>query len=155
MQPPHLLFTQPRPKRCATHCYIARNIHYHQQFTRINPFWPASAGSASLYGAKACNLNVVPPNELHANIPGRGVNAIQDTKGQGLAVVSGSNSGKDNKGSQPANLMDAAQRKQILLQQALPPGAPNNLMVLILFNKFLLVVDMLYITELYPNFVFK
>ncbi|XP_031272100.1 protein TIME FOR COFFEE [Pistacia vera] len=126
VQPPNLLFSQPRPKRCATHCYIARSIHYLQQFTRMNPFWPAAASSASLYGAKACNLNVGPPTELHGTVPGKGVNNAQD-KGQGLAIFPGP-TGKDNKGSQHANLMDAAQRKQVLLQQALPPGAPSNML---------------------------
>ncbi|GAV90509.1 hypothetical protein CFOL_v3_33918 [Cephalotus follicularis] len=123
-QPPHLLFTQPRPKRCATHCYIARNIHYHQQFTRMNPFWPAAAGSASIYGAKVGNLNVVPPTDLHGTIPGRDVNSVQD-KGHGLAIYPG-HTVKD-KGSQATNMVDA-QRKQILLQQALPPGAPSNIL---------------------------
>lgn len=93
----------------------------------MNPFWPAAASPASLYGAKACNLNVVPPTELHGTVPGKGVNNAQD-KGQGLAIYPGP-TGKDNKGSQHANLMDAAQRKQVLLQQALPPGAPSNILV--------------------------
>ncbi|KAJ6356434.1 hypothetical protein OIU78_004522 [Salix suchowensis] len=82
VQPPHIIFSQPRPKRCATHCYIARNIQCHQQCTRMNPFWPPAAGSALQHGAKACNMNGVPSTDLHA---------------------------------------DTAQRKQILLQQALPP----------------------------------
>ncbi|KAJ6980661.1 LOW QUALITY PROTEIN: protein TIME FORFFEE-like isoform X3 [Populus alba x Populus x berolinensis] len=71
MEAPCLLqpYSQPRPKRCATHCYIARNIHCYQQFTRMNPFWPPAAGSALQYGAKACNMNVVPSADLHA---GRG-----------------------------------------------------------------------------------
>lgn len=123
IQPPHLLFNQPRPKRCETHCYIARNIYYHQQMSRMNPFWPVAAGSGSLYGGKHCNPNVLPP-ELHGNIPGRGVNSAQD-KGQGLAMFPGP-SAKD-KSSQTANLVDA-QRKQIVLQQALPPGAPSNIL---------------------------
>lgn len=119
--PPHLLFNQPRPKRCATHCYIARTILYHQQIARMNPFWPAAAGSASLYGAKPGNLSVVPPTELHGNVPGRAAaNTAQDNKGPNLAMFPG-HTGKD-KGSQPANV-DNSSRKQILLQQALPPGA--------------------------------
>ncbi|GLT53181.1 hypothetical protein SLA2020_264700 [Shorea laevis] len=126
IQPPHLLFTQPRPKRCATHCYIARNILYHQQIARMNPFWPAAAGPASLYGAKPCNLNVVPPAELHGNIPGRGVNSAQD-KGQGLAMFTG-HTGKDKGSQAAANIVDASQRKQILLQPALPQGAPSNIL---------------------------
>ncbi|MFQ6632466.1 hypothetical protein Gotur_009695 [Gossypium turneri] len=124
--PPHLLFSQPRPKRCATHCYIARNIHNHQQIMKMNAFWPAAPGSASLYGPKACNLNVVPPSELHGNIPGRGVNSVQE-KGQGLAIFPG-HVCKDKSSQAATNMVDAAQRKQIMLQQALPPGAPNNIM---------------------------
>ncbi|XP_017610760.1 protein TIME FOR COFFEE-like isoform X2 [Gossypium arboreum] len=126
IQPPHLLFSQPRPKRCATHCYIARNIHKHQQMMKMNAFWPAAPGSASLYGPKACNLNVVPPSELHGNIPGRGVNSVQE-KGQGLAIFPG-HVCKDKSSTAANNMVDAAQRKQIMLQQALPPGAPNNIM---------------------------
>ena len=126
MQPPHLLSNQPRPKRCATHCYIARNIFYHQQMSRMNPFWPVAAGSGSLYGgAKHSNPNVLPP-ELLGNIPGRGVNPAQD-KGQGISMFP-AQSAKD-KTSQAANLVDAAQRKPIVLQQGLPPGAPSNILV--------------------------
>ncbi|XP_021691913.2 protein TIME FOR COFFEE isoform X2 [Hevea brasiliensis] len=122
IQPPHLLFSQPRPKRGATHYYIARNIHYHQQFTRMNPFWPAAAGSALQFGAKACNVNVVPSTDLHA---GRGMNSVKE-KGQGLAIFPG-HTGKE-KSSQTSNIVDNAQRKQILLQQPLPPGAPSNIL---------------------------
>ncbi|ESQ47629.1 hypothetical protein EUTSA_v10019888mg [Eutrema salsugineum] len=109
--PPHLLFNQPRPKRCATHCYIARNIQSHQQFTKMNPFWPAAAGSAPLYGAKACNLSLMPPTELQGTVLGRSSNPIPDKNSQSTSKSS-----------------DTAQRNQILLQQALPPGAANNIM---------------------------
>ncbi|KAF3514559.1 hypothetical protein F2Q69_00004074 [Brassica cretica] len=112
MQPPHLLFNQPRPKRCATHCYIARNIQSHQQFTKMNPFWPAAIGSAPLYGTKACNLSLMPPTELQGTVLGRSPNQIQDENSQSTSKSS-----------------DTAQRNQILLQQALPPGAAaNNIM---------------------------
>lgn len=123
MQP---LFSQPRSKRCATHCYIARNIHCLQQFMKINPFLQAAASSASLFGSKPPNLNVIPA-DLHGNVAVRGLNSAQE-KGNSLAS-SPSHGGKD-KGSQTASLTDSAQRKQqILIQQALPPVAPNNLMV--------------------------
>lgn len=57
----------------------------------------------------------------------RGVNNAPD-KRQGLANIP-SHNGKE-KGSQPSNASDSAQRKQqILLQQALPPVAPNNILV--------------------------
>uniref|UniRef100_A0A2P2MG48 Protein TIME FOR COFFEE-like isoform X2 n=1 Tax=Rhizophora mucronata TaxID=61149 RepID=A0A2P2MG48_RHIMU len=58
---------------------------------------------------------------------GRGLNPVQD-KGQSIAIFPGQ-TGKD-KNSQAANTVDTAQRKQqILLQQALPPGAPSNILV--------------------------
>ncbi|MFS7929976.1 putative protein time for coffee [Helianthus anomalus] len=119
------LFTNPRPKRCATHCYIARNIHCNQQFMKMNPFWPAASGSAApMFGAKPCNLNVMPSTELHANIP----QSMQD-KGQAAGIFPGYTTGKDTKSSQPATITDPAQRKQqVLLQQAMPPVAPNNIL---------------------------
>ncbi|XP_019444542.1 PREDICTED: protein TIME FOR COFFEE-like isoform X3 [Lupinus angustifolius] len=122
--PSHLLFNQPRPKRCATHCYIARNILYHQQISKMNPFWPTAAGSASLYGAKPCNLNVVPSTELHANVPNRPPNPTQD-KDNVHVMFPGHMS--NDKGSQPI-IVDNSQRKQVLLQQALPPGTPSNIL---------------------------
>ncbi|CAJ2630266.1 unnamed protein product [Trifolium pratense] len=126
--PPHLLFNQPRPKKCATHCYIARNILYNQQIARMNPFWPAAAAgsAASLYGAKpGGNLSVIPSTELHGgNVPGRATNSTQD-KGHSLAMFPG-HIGKD-KTSQPSNV-DNNSRKQILLQQTLPPGAAPNIL---------------------------
>ena len=130
-QPQPYIFNQPRPKRCATHCYIARSISVHQQIARMNSFWPAAAtaGSGPLYGAKPCNLNVVPSSaDMHSNIPGgRGVNPVQD-KGQGLAMFPGHN-GKDKASQAAAGVVDSAHRKQILLQQPLPPGAPSNILV--------------------------
>ena len=127
--PPHLLFNQPRPKRCATHCYIARNIQSHQQFTKMNPFWPAAAGSAPLYGTQACNLCLMPPTELQGTVLGRSSNPVPDQNSQSTSKSS-----------------DTAQRNQILLQQALPQGATNNIMVsfflfvhlsMLLISKFL------------------
>ncbi|KAF8089002.1 hypothetical protein N665_0522s0031 [Sinapis alba] len=109
--PPHLLFNQPRPKRCATHCYIARNIQSHQQFTKMNPFWPAAAGSSPLYGTKACNLSLMPPTELQGTVLGKRSNPVPDKTSQSTSKSS-----------------DTAQRNQILLQQALPQGATNNIM---------------------------
>lgn len=79
-----------------------------------------------MYGAKAGNLNVVPSPELLGNVPARAVNPTQD-KVQSLAMFP-SHIGKD-KVPQPANV-DNSSRKQILLQQGLPPGAaPSNILV--------------------------
>ncbi|KAI3975771.1 hypothetical protein MKX01_023197, partial [Papaver californicum] len=131
VQLPHFPPAQPRPKRCATHCYIARNIYYHQQFTRMNqPYWPAgTAASASVYGSKY-NLNGPPTetaiagNPFPGGFPGRTSNLVQD-KGQVVTALS-SHSGKD-KSSSGTNMMDCAQRKQLVLQQAPQPTASGNL----------------------------
>ena len=123
------IFTQPRPKRCATHCYIARNIHYLQQFMKINPFWPPASGTAAMFGAKPSNLNVMPSAELQGNIAGGPLQAMQD-KGPGLGIFPGHTAGKD-KAAQATTVPDpAAQRKhQVMLQQTMPPVAPNNILV--------------------------
>ncbi|KAI4304063.1 hypothetical protein MLD38_039626 [Melastoma candidum] len=123
LQPPQFLFSQPRPERCATHCYIARSISYHQQMARI-PFWPAAAGPVPRYGAKPCNVNVMPSADPNGNASARCVNALPD-KGQNLGLFP-SHSGKD-KASPAANGLES-QRKPILLQQAIPPGAPGNIL---------------------------
>ena len=99
----------------------------------MNSLWSAAAGSTLQFGAKACNINAVPTLEMQA---GRGLNTVQD-KGQGVAIFPG-HPGKD-KSSQATNTVDIAQKKQILLQQSLPHGAPNNLLVWIIFPKFVIV----------------
>ncbi|KAJ4955214.1 hypothetical protein NE237_011997 [Protea cynaroides] len=135
VQPPHLL-SQHRPKRCATHYYIARNIYYHQQFTRINPFWPAAAGSPSMYGAKPYNLNVVPPTEstilgssLQGSFAGRSLHSGQE-KVQASSTIPGHNAKDKSSAPAAANFMDVTQRKQLVLQQAqqAQPAAAGNLM---------------------------
>ncbi|GFZ08841.1 time for coffee [Actinidia rufa] len=121
------LFSHPRPKRCVTHSYIARNIHYLQQFMKMNPLWPAAAaGSTPLFGVKPCNLNAMPSAELHGNGAGRTVSSVQD-KGSGLTIFPG-HSAKD-KSSQATNIADAQRKQQILLQQALPLGTPPSNML--------------------------
>ncbi|XP_076942070.1 protein TIME FOR COFFEE-like isoform X2 [Bidens hawaiensis] len=112
------LFTHPRPKRCATHCYIARNIHYLQQFMKINPFWPpASASAAPMFGSK-------PSTDLQSHIP----QSMQD-KSQQVGIFPGQTTVKDTKSSQTTSVPDPALRKQqVLLQQAMPPVTPNNIL---------------------------
>lgn len=118
------LFTQPRPKRCATHCYIARNIHYLQQFMKINPFWPAASGPAApMLGAKHGNPNGMPSTELHVNI----TQSMQD-KSQPVGIFPGHPTGKDTKSTQSTTI-SADRKQQVLLQQAMPPVAPNNMLV--------------------------
>ncbi|XP_042516400.1 protein TIME FOR COFFEE-like isoform X2 [Macadamia integrifolia] len=134
VQPPHFVLSQPRPKRCATHYYIARNINYHQQFTRMNPFWSAAAGSASMYGAKPYNLNVAPPTEsvihgnpLQGNLAGRSLISVQD-KVQASSTISGQNAKDKSSAPAAANFMDATQRKQLVMKQAPQPAAAGNLL---------------------------
>lgn len=93
---------------------------------KMNPFWPApAAASASLFGSKPCNLNVIPGLELHGNVAVRG---SQD-KNQSVATVP-NHVGKEKGAQLQSTASDSSQRKQqILIQQALPPVAPSNLMV--------------------------
>lgn len=134
-QPPHFLFSQPRPKRCATHCYVAKNIQCHQQFLKMNSFWPAAAAAAAsstpMFGPRPpYNLNMVPAADLHGNAAGRSANIAQEKgQGQAIAFFPGQPSGSEK--VPPAgsgNAADATQKKQFLLPQSLPPGAPANIM---------------------------
>ncbi|KAL8047910.1 hypothetical protein ABFX02_07G030100 [Erythranthe guttata] len=119
MQP---LFSQPRPKRCATHCHIARNIHCLQQYMKMNPFWPGpTPPPASLFGSTR-----PPAHDPNVNVTVRGGNNNNpDNKAH-----SPNHSGKE-KISQPNINSDSSQRKQqqILIQQPLPPSvSPPNLL---------------------------
>lgn len=132
MQPPHFPLSMPRPKRCAMHHYIARSIYYNQQLTRMNPFWPAAASSASLYGgAKPYNLNFMPSTEilqkpLQGSFPAPSQNSKQ-AKGLGASAVP-SHTGKE-KSPDATNFMDATQKKHIVIQQGPQPVHPGNLLV--------------------------
>lgn len=91
----------------------------------MNSFWPAAAAgsAASLYGAKP------PSTELHGNVQGRNpVNSTHD-KGQSVAILSNHNA--KEKASQAANLAESVQRKQLLIQQTLPPGPPPSTNILV------------------------
>ncbi|XVE73127.1 hypothetical protein DITRI_Ditri11bG0092700 [Diplodiscus trichospermus] len=121
LQPPQFLLSQPRPKRCAMHHYIARNIHLHLQFTKMNHFWPAAPGSASLYGVKPNNLNMVPSaenlivgNPLQGSFPVMNLNPSEE-KGKVAASFPGLT--RKDKASDCTNLMKATQ-----------PAAAGNLM---------------------------
>lgn len=100
----------------------------------MNHFWPAAAGSASLYGgAKPYNLNFLPPTEnmilgkpLQGNFPGLSFNSKQG-KVQGAPTVSG-HTGKE-KSSEATNFIDAIPKTQFVIQQAPQPVAPGNLLV--------------------------
>lgn len=117
IEPPNFLFTQPQPGRCATHWYIAKNIQSHMQLMNSYPFWPTEARAAPLFGAKPCNLNVVPTAD---------VNPAQD-KGQALAYFPGPQPAVKDKDAQPTtNIADGPQKKRFY--QVLPPGGPSNML---------------------------
>ncbi|XP_077211748.1 protein TIME FOR COFFEE-like isoform X2 [Tasmannia lanceolata] len=129
LQPPHFVLPQSRPKRCATHFYIAQNIYCQQQFARMNPFWHPAAGSAPLYGTKPYNLNAVPPtestmvsNQFQGSFAGRNLNSLQDKAP--VHTFAGPLLGQQNSA---ATFMDATQ-KQLMLQQAPQPPSANNML---------------------------
>jgi len=153
-QPQHFLQPQLRPKRCATHCYIAQNISYNQQLARMTPFWSSSAaaaaaaGAAPLYGAKQYNLNVVPPSEsaailgnpLQGGFPPRSLGTLQDKSAPAVAMAYTGPPPKEKSSVAAANtsnnFMEAKQRKQFLLQQSPQPGSsasPPNMIVRYLY----------------------
>ncbi|KAK1267002.1 Protein TIME FOR COFFEE [Acorus gramineus] len=134
---------QTRLKRCVTHFHIAQNINYHQQFTRMNPFWPAVGGSGPTYGAKPYNLNVVPPTEsvallgnpMQGAYPGRPAPAglapasVQE-KGPNGAPAFPIHTSKDRSSvAAVSGYMDTAQKKPTMIQQTPPQtGSAANIM---------------------------
>jgi hypothetical protein len=128
VQPLQFLLSQPRPKRCTTHHYIARNIHLHQQFS-MNNFWPAPAATATPGGAMTSKLNFMPSaekvivaNPFQGSFPSVNLTSVQE-KGQ-AGTNFPSHIVKDG-GSESINLMDTTQRNQALQQapQAAPAGS--------------------------------
>ncbi|XAR61200.1 hypothetical protein NMG60_11034835 [Bertholletia excelsa] len=113
LQPPQFMLPQPRPKKCATHHYIARNIQYHQQITKMNHIWPPTTGAPSIYGSRAYNM----PSKQ---------GGVSAEKERGSASVS-SPAGKE-KISEIASIVDAVQKKQLVLQQASQPVPAANLL---------------------------
>ncbi|XP_027348793.1 protein TIME FOR COFFEE-like isoform X2 [Abrus precatorius] len=128
--PQHANFvvSQPRPKRCATHHYIARNIFVHQQCAMVNTFFPLTMGSGPVCDAKHNNANqlhsaesVVVGKQSHKHSPGPNQNAAQEkgwaaTSDCSLAAV---------RSSGPANPMDSTQMKRLVLHQGPHSGSAN------------------------------
>ncbi|KAG0494823.1 hypothetical protein HPP92_005817 [Vanilla planifolia] len=125
--------SQIRPKRCATHFYIAQNILYHKQITRISPFWPSAAGAAPLYASKQFNLNSVPPSDsailggpLQGSVPGRNLSSIQE---KSSPIPAGHlNLPVKDKINGVIPLGDGSQRKQPILQQSSQAGSAGNML---------------------------
>lgn len=125
VQPPQFVHSQPRTKRCATHQYIARNIYLHQQVSKMNQFWPAAAGSASLCGVKPNNIstmtstgNMIVSTQSQGNVSGLNLNVLQD-KGKPAT-----NSGKDK-----SSEAHSEQKNQLVLQQIQQPAVAGNSLV--------------------------
>ncbi|KAL2320952.1 hypothetical protein Fmac_029921 [Flemingia macrophylla] len=128
----NFVLSQPRPKRCATHDYIARNIFMHQQYTKMNTLLPSAIGDGSLRGTKPDNVNqmhsaesVVIGKHSHKQSPGVNQNAAPE-KGRS---VSSDFSLAAIKSSGPANPMDLTQMKQLVLQQGPYQGSSGSVMV--------------------------
>ncbi|KAK7345894.1 hypothetical protein VNO77_16509 [Canavalia gladiata] len=131
LTPQHVNFvpSQPQPKRCATHYYIACNI-LHQQFTKMNPPLPAAIASGSLCGTKPNNVNSVPSAEStivrkqsQKHLPVANQNAAPEkgratTNNPCLTAAKISNN---------ANAMDSTHRVQLVFQQGPNPGSTGNL----------------------------
>lgn len=131
MQPPKPPpLSQPQPKRCATHHYIAQHIYLHQQLTKMNNIWPAVAGSAPQCGTKPNNLRITPPAEkmvmgssLLGNFPGVNLSHSKEKwKDAGEC-----HNGKDK--TSGAAIKETSHIKQIVLPQAPQPASAGNLMV--------------------------
>ncbi|CAJ1969297.1 unnamed protein product [Sphenostylis stenocarpa] len=125
----NFVLSQRRPKRCATHYYIACNI-FHQQFTKTNPPLPAAIGSGSLCGTKPNNVNCVPSADSVAvgkqsqkHLPIVNQNAPQE---KGWAATS-KPSVTAAKCSNNANPIDSAHRVQLVFQHGPNPGPTGNL----------------------------
>ncbi|XP_044485902.1 protein TIME FOR COFFEE-like isoform X3 [Mangifera indica] len=116
-QPPQFMLSQPRPKRCATHHHIARNIYLNQQFAKMNHLWPAGASSTSLIGAKSSpsTENLIHGNQLQGSFPVVNINSVQE---KGQTATNFPDLTQKDKSSENVNLMDPVQRKQLVLQQA-------------------------------------
>ncbi|KAL2323543.1 hypothetical protein Fmac_027922 [Flemingia macrophylla] len=130
--PQHVNFvlSQQRPRRCATHYYIACNI-LHQQFTKMKPPLPVAIGSGSMGGGtKPSNVHYVPSAESMAvgkqsqkHMPISNPSATQE---RGWAVTSNP-SLTTAKSFNKANPADSAPSVQIVLQQGPNPGTTSNL----------------------------
>ncbi|KAJ8512888.1 hypothetical protein OPV22_003322 [Ensete ventricosum] len=135
LQPPAFLQTHPRPKRCATHCYIAQMISNHQKFARMNCFWSAAAGAAPLYGTKPYNPNIVPPldastpgNPTQGSFLGANMGTLQEAKGTpALASYMGSTS-QEKMLSSSNTILESAQRKPLIFQQVPHSASANNML---------------------------
>ncbi|CAA0832102.1 Unknown protein [Striga hermonthica] len=65
-QAPEFKFSKPRPKRSATHRYIAENIHSHQQLVQKSLSSGSTNVGTTLYGTQSSNLKSMLPAQRFA-----------------------------------------------------------------------------------------
>ncbi|XP_068661393.1 protein TIME FOR COFFEE-like isoform X1 [Aristolochia californica] len=119
---PLVMPPQARPNRCATHCFIARLIYYQQQLAKLNPFWHA-ASSATHYGVKPYNLNILPSRSDAMFFSGHIMRNPSLQPGNHLGATSPANLNSQNAKDKDANISADTQRtQQLLLPQSAHPG---------------------------------
>ncbi|ESW34425.1 hypothetical protein PHAVU_001G151600 [Phaseolus vulgaris] len=120
--------SQPRPKRCVTHGYIARNIFMHQQCTKMNTLLPSAIGCGSMCDTKLSKVHsaesVVVGKQFHKQSPVVSHNAEPE---KGWATSSDFSLAAMKRSSGPANSMDMTQMKQLMLQQGPHSGSSANI----------------------------
>ncbi|KAG8099618.1 hypothetical protein GUJ93_ZPchr0013g35808 [Zizania palustris] len=120
-----------RPKRCATHCFIAQQIQYNQRIAKMNSFWPPAAAAAAaasrsgpFFGPRPFNMGVVPPveaasllvNPMQGSYPVRAHAPLQESKAPSMATPSFQGTlSKEKAALNNAAVAESSQRKQ-------PPG---------------------------------
>ncbi|CAL0300585.1 unnamed protein product [Lupinus luteus] len=124
----HLDFvlSQPQPKRCATHQYIARNIFSHQQFLKTKSHLPDSFGTALC----CTNANTVASTE--SMVDGKQSSKRLPSVNQSIqekvsAAVASDPSLAAIKNSNNTDRIDSTQRMQFVLQQVPHPGSTSSL----------------------------
>ncbi|KAL1312214.1 hypothetical protein HN51_038809 [Arachis hypogaea] len=128
----HMSFvlSEPRAKRCATHHYIARNVFFHQQRTKMNPLLPSAVAS----GPPPCNTKYNDINCMRSAgsmLVGK-KSQKHSSLNQSVAQEKGCAATNDYslasvRNSALANSIDSTQMKQLVLQQGSQPGSTGNL----------------------------
>ncbi|KAK6164668.1 hypothetical protein DH2020_001532 [Rehmannia glutinosa] len=119
-RPPVFRTSWPRPKKCATHQYIAHNIQYHQQLIKKS-LSSGPTGAATLYAAKPLNLKSKLPTQRFIT----GNPLLEDFQGQNLLTILGS-SGKDKSSDDAADFATTSHKS--VHQQASHQAPANNLL---------------------------
>lgn len=110
-----VLLSQPRPKRCTTHHYIARKIHLHQQFIKTDNLCGSNPKNLKIMSSAE---NMIIGNPLQ-RMPVLNRNSAQE-KGQVVGNIS--NHIQRDIACETTNLTNTAQRKQFVFQQASHPS---------------------------------